>query len=137
MKLNEKTIRNVVRRVINEVIQNDGTDIIASYNDYLSTQASGWSYDGENLTFNENGFTFSIPLSVEDLMNGNNEPINNFDESTLTAQFWLEGKIPQSLNNSDVTIGKLYDYITDSLSDLWTYGMPTNFVNSFDDDEYE
>ena len=135
MRLNENYIRNVVRRVINEVAQTQGNDIVASYNEFLSTQAGWWKYDGKNLIFSDdNGFEIVVPLSIEDLKNGNDEPINEFDESTLTAKYWLDGNIPSKVSRySNINIESLYNYIIDAFSDLWTYGMPSKFIGYLED----
>ena len=112
MKLNERNIRNVVRRVLNEMEQDN--DLIKSYNDFLQWKA-GWSYDGNQLLYEEDNFKIAIPCPIEDVKNGNDSALEDFDIDSFVAKSWLEGNIPYNVSRYDSDLTDLYKYVENQI----------------------
>lgn len=134
MKLNEKYIKNVIRRVINEMEQNN--EFITAYNEFLSENGH-WQYDGNQFVYDDGNFTMEIPCPIDEAQNGSDDSLNHFDLDTFVAKSWIDGNIPQEITRLDSGICRFYEYASDLLSDLINYSSPKAYFNSIESDEDE
>ena len=142
MKLNERNIRNVVRRVINEMALPQNIDYANEYNEFLRSNTY-WSYDGNNLLYDNDGLSLSIPCPLEYVVNGDDEPLDYFDYDTFVAQSWIDENLPSKFafkkrNNETYGLRNYIEYFDDKvIGDLLTYYKPSNFITYLEDKAYE
>ena len=134
MKLNERYIRNVIKRVINEMGQNN--EFITAYNEFLSEKGY-WEYDGNQFVYEDGNFTMEIPCPIDEAQNGSDESLDNFDLDTFVAKSWIEGNLPKEIARFGGDICTFYNYASKLLSDLINYSSPSAYFNSIGTEEEE
>ena len=136
MKLNERKIRNVVRRVLNEMEQDN--NFIDSYNKFLYDNVGDWTYDGNQLVYEEDNFTIAIPCTIEDVQSGKDTALNNFDLDSFIAKSWLEGNIPNEISRQSSNLVDFYKYVEDKIYHwLLCFGSPSCYANFLENESLE